>query len=88
MPSEKQHDRSNYLFDRVSRPMKQRAEVFVLRYVPDVRVERAVDVAVQLLVTRKMDVLRNRQWADRHKNDRYVPPELLKAWGIFVEVRD
>ena len=29
-----------------------------------------------------------RRWADRNKNEHYIPPELLKAWGFFVDVRD
>jgi hypothetical protein len=27
-----------------------------------------------------------RQWAQKHKNNKYVPQDLLKAWGIEVEL--
>ena len=26
-----------------------------------------------------------KEWARRNKNERYVPPELLKAWGFTVD---
>ena len=26
-----------------------------------------------------------REWARRNKNERYVPPELLRAWGFTVD---
>jgi hypothetical protein len=27
-----------------------------------------------------------RQWAQKHKNSKYVPQDLLKAWGIEPEL--
>jgi hypothetical protein len=27
-----------------------------------------------------------RQWAQKHKNNKYVPQDLLKAWGIEVNL--
>ena len=26
-----------------------------------------------------------REWARKNKNNRYIPPELLQAWGLTVE---
>jgi hypothetical protein len=32
-----------------------------------------------------VDSTRLREWASRHRNSRYIPETLLKAWGIDVE---
>lgn len=29
-----------------------------------------------------------REWAERHRNEQYVPERLLKAWGLEVDQRE
>ncbi len=32
-----------------------------------------------------VDSTRLRQWAQRHKNDKFIPESLLKAWGFHID---
>ena len=29
-----------------------------------------------------------KEWVSRHKNEKYVPEYLLKAWGLMVDTRE